>query len=46
MDNPTGSTYRVTLPGGTWTKVLDTTGAVSATGNACGSLAATVFRKS
>ncbi len=38
VDNPTGSTYNVALPPGTWTKVLDTTGAVAASDNACGSL--------
>jgi pullulanase len=45
VDNPTGSTYNVTLPPGTWTKVLDTTGAVAASDNACASLAVTVFKK-
>jgi pullulanase len=44
--NPGGSTYNVTLPSGSWTKVLDTTGAVSATGNTCGSLTVTVFKLS
>ncbi|GAA2954896.1 alpha-amylase family glycosyl hydrolase [Streptomyces enissocaesilis] len=44
--NPTGSTYDVSLPAGSWTKVLDSTGAVSATGSAAGSLAVTVFKKS
>jgi pullulanase len=45
VDNPTASTYHVTLPAGTWTKVLDTNGAVSAGDNACEGLAVTVFRK-
>ncbi|MFD9127604.1 alpha-amylase family glycosyl hydrolase [Kitasatospora sp. NPDC059571] len=45
VDNPTGSTYNVTLPAGSWTKVLDTTGAVAASDTACASLAVTVFRK-
>ncbi|MEN1883351.1 alpha-amylase family glycosyl hydrolase [Streptomyces mirabilis] len=45
VDNPTGSTYNVALPPGTWTKVLDTTGAVAASDNACGSLSVTVFKK-
>ncbi|MFE9882880.1 hypothetical protein [Streptomyces sp. NPDC005784] len=45
VDNPTGSTYNVALPPGTWTKVLDTTGAVAASDNACTSLAVTVFKK-
>ncbi|MER7729193.1 alpha-amylase family glycosyl hydrolase [Streptomyces sp. NPDC096323] len=44
--NPTNSTYAVNLPSGTWKKVLDTNGAVSATGNTAGSLAVTVFKKS
>ncbi|MEV8099044.1 hypothetical protein [Kitasatospora sp. NPDC085879] len=43
--NPTGSTYNVGLPAGTWTKVLDTTGSTSAGDTACESLAVTVFRK-
>ncbi|MEU2630973.1 alpha-amylase family glycosyl hydrolase, partial [Kitasatospora sp. NPDC007106] len=43
--NPTGSTYDVGLPPGTWTKVLDGGGAASATGDtACAGLAVTVFR--
>ena len=46
VDNPTGSTYNVALPPGTWTKVLDTTGTVAAGDNACQSLAVTVFKKS
>ncbi|MET9904703.1 MULTISPECIES: hypothetical protein [unclassified Streptomyces] len=45
VDYPTGRTYNVTLPPGTWTKVLDTTGAVAASDNACTSLAVTVFKK-
>ncbi|MFG3091734.1 alpha-amylase family glycosyl hydrolase [Streptomyces antibioticus] len=44
--NPTASTYKVTLPSGTWTKVLDTNGAVTAADNDCASLAVTVFRRS
>ncbi|WP_052390892.1 alpha-amylase family glycosyl hydrolase [Streptomyces sp. NRRL B-24484] len=46
VDNPTGSTYTVALPPGTWTKVLDGDGAASATGDtACAGLAVTVFRR-
>ncbi|MFF1868528.1 alpha-amylase family glycosyl hydrolase [Kitasatospora herbaricolor] len=43
--NPTGSTYNVTLPAGTWTKVLDTGGSAAVAGNACEGLAVTVFRR-
>ncbi|MFC5639952.1 alpha-amylase family glycosyl hydrolase [Kitasatospora cinereorecta] len=46
VDNPTGATYNVTLPAGTWTKVLDTNGAVVAGDTACEGLAVTVFKKS
>jgi pullulanase len=45
VDNPTSSTYNVTLPPGTWTKVLDATGTVAAGDNACEGLAVTVFKK-
>ncbi len=45
VDNPTSAAYNVTLPAGTWTKVLDTTGATTATGTTCASLAVTVFKK-
>ena len=43
--NPTSSDYAVTLPAGTWTKVLDGSGAVSATGSSAAARAVTVFRK-
>ncbi len=43
--NPTGSAYNVTLPAGTWTKVLDTNGATSASDTSCDSQAVTVFTK-
>ena len=43
--NPTDTSYNVTLPTGTWTKVLDTNGAATAGDNACEGLAVTVFRK-
>ncbi|MFG2820887.1 alpha-amylase family glycosyl hydrolase [Kitasatospora sp. NPDC048365] len=43
--NPTGSTYNVTLPAGTWTKVLDGNGATAAGGTGCDPQAVTVFRK-
>lgn len=44
--NPTSGNYNVTLPAGTWTKVLDATGAVSTTGNTtCQGQAVTVFKK-
>lgn len=43
--NPTNGAYTVALPPGTWTKVLDTTGAVAATDSSAGSLAVTVFRR-
>lgn len=46
VDNPTGGDYTASLPAGSWTKVFDTTGAVSAADTTCGSLAVTVFRKS
>ena len=46
VDNPTGATYNVTLPPGTWTKVLDSNGASTATGTSCDAQAVTVFRKS
>jgi pullulanase len=46
VDNPTGSTYNVSLPAGTWTKVLDTNGSAAAGDTACESLAVTVFRRS
>lgn len=44
--NPTTSDYNVSLPAGTWTKVLDGSGAVSASGTTCGGRAVTVFEKS
>ncbi|WP_434597916.1 pullulanase X25 domain-containing protein [Streptomyces sp. A5-4] len=43
--NPTNSAYSVNLPVGSWTKVLDTNGAVTATGNTAGTLAVSVFKK-
>ncbi|GJF31474.1 type I pullulanase [Kitasatospora sp. NE20-6] len=43
--NPTSAPYDVTLPAGTWTKVLDTDGATSAGDTACTGLAVTVFRR-
>jgi pullulanase len=44
--NPGTGDYAVALPSGTWTRVLDTTGAVSTSGNTAGGQAVTVFRKS
>jgi pullulanase len=44
--NPGTSTYNVSLPSGTWTKVLDASGAVNTTGTACGPQSVTVYRKS
>lgn len=45
--NPTTNNFTATLPTGTWTKVLDSTGAVSTTGNTtCGGQSVTVFKKS
>ncbi|SEL51709.1 alpha-amylase family glycosyl hydrolase [Streptacidiphilus jiangxiensis] len=41
--NPTAGAYNVTLPAGTWTKVLNAGGATSATGNSCDPQAVTVF---
>lgn len=43
--NPTAGTYNVSLPAGTWTKVLDTNGALTDGGTACDSLAVTVFKR-
>ena len=43
--NPGSAAYPVTMPSGTWTKVLDTSGAVNATGTSAGPQAVTVFRK-
>ncbi|SHN32838.1 hypothetical protein [Actinacidiphila paucisporea] len=46
VDNPTAGTYNVTLPAGTWTKVLDTTGAVSVAGSTtCAGQSVTVYKK-
>ena len=44
--NPGTGSYTATLPTGTWTKVLDATGAVNTTGTACASLTVCVFKKS
>ncbi|MEU4089820.1 alpha-amylase family glycosyl hydrolase [Streptomyces aureus] len=44
--NPTPSTYTVTLPSGTWTKILDTTGAVATSDSSCQTLTVSVFKKS
>ncbi|GJF31460.1 hypothetical protein KNE206_41600 [Kitasatospora sp. NE20-6] len=44
--NPTNSDYNPSLPAGTWTKVLDTTGAVSTSSATAGPLAVTVFKRS
>ncbi|MFR9798760.1 alpha-amylase family glycosyl hydrolase [Streptomyces sp. MS06] len=46
VDNPTGSTYGVALPPGTWTKVLDSYGSTATTGSDCGPQAVSVFRRS
>ncbi|MFJ4343187.1 alpha-amylase family glycosyl hydrolase [Streptomyces sp. NPDC088915] len=44
--NPTNSSTNVTLPAGTWKKVLDTNGATSSTSTTADPLAVTVFKKS
>ncbi|MFD0256937.1 alpha-amylase family glycosyl hydrolase [Kitasatospora indigofera] len=44
--NPTNGDHNPSLPTGSWTKVLDTTGAVNTTDTTAGALAVTVFRKS
>ncbi|MBF9069373.1 pullulanase [Streptacidiphilus sp. NEAU-YB345] len=45
--NPTTSAYNVTLPSGSWTKVLNSAGATSTTGNtSCDPQAVTVFTAS
>ena len=43
--NPGSASYNATLPAGTWTKVLDASGAVNATDATCGSVSVTVFKK-
>lgn len=43
--NPTSSVYAVSLPAGTWTKVLNSNGAVSATDTSCDAQAVTVFTR-
>lgn len=45
VDNPASGSYTVTLPPGTWTKVLDTNGATSTGDTTCGGQSVTVFRK-
>jgi pullulanase len=40
-----GGNINVTLPAGSWTKVFDTTGAVSKTDTTCEGTAVTVFKK-
>ncbi|MFE6365595.1 hypothetical protein ACFVP3_37140 [Streptomyces sp. NPDC057806] len=44
--NPTNNAYNVSLPAGTWRKVLGTNGAVDSTGTTADGLAVTVFKKS
>ncbi|MEY9877578.1 pullulanase [Streptacidiphilus sp. MAP12-33] len=44
--NPTTSAYNATLPTGTWTKVLNASGATSSTGSSCDPQAVTVFTAS
>lgn len=44
--NPGAGAYTATLPAGTWTKVLDTTGAVTTAGTTCAGLSVTVFKRS
>ncbi|HEY3478877.1 MAG TPA: hypothetical protein VGL02_08245, partial [Streptomyces sp.] len=46
VDNPGSGNYTVTLPPGTWTKVLDTNGATTAGDTTCGGQSVTVFKKS
>jgi pullulanase len=47
VDNPTSGSYTATLPAGSWTKVLDSTGGVSVAGTtSCGPMSVTVFKKS
>jgi pullulanase len=43
--NPGSSSYTVTLPSGTWTKVLDSTGAVSTTSSIAAGQTVTIFKK-
>jgi pullulanase len=43
--NPTTGAYNVTLPAGTWTKVLNSGGATSATDTSCDPRAVTVFTR-
>jgi pullulanase len=43
--NPGSSSYDATLPAGTWTKVLDASGAVNATDTTCASMSVTLFKK-
>ncbi|MFJ8694692.1 pullulanase X25 domain-containing protein [Streptomyces roseolilacinus] len=43
--NPTNSTSNVTLPAGTWKKVLGTNGATDSTSTTADALAVTVFKK-
>ncbi|GIE26786.1 pullulanase X25 domain-containing protein [Winogradskya humida] len=43
--NPGASSVNATLPAGSWTKVLDATGAVTKTDTTADALATTVFRK-
>ena len=42
--NPTGSAYTASLPAGSWTKVLNTNGATSATDTSCDPQAVTIFK--
>ncbi|MFF3349637.1 alpha-amylase family glycosyl hydrolase [Streptomyces sp. NPDC002779] len=44
--NPTNNAYNVSLPTGTWRKVLGTNGAVDSTSTTADGLAVTVFKKS
>ncbi|GHH71952.1 type I pullulanase [Streptomyces sulfonofaciens] len=45
VDNPADTDYSVALPPGTWTKVLDASGAVHASDRTCGGLSVTVFTR-
>ncbi|MGF1430930.1 alpha-amylase family glycosyl hydrolase [Kitasatospora sp. LaBMicrA B282] len=45
VTNPTGSPYTVTLPAGTWTKVLDSNGATATGDTSCDAQAVTVFTR-
>ena len=43
--NPGSASYDATLPAGTWTKVLDASGAVNATDTTCAGMSVTLFKR-